>query len=152
MALFSDRLVKPGFIFGRGRTLEQGRAGGFWDRESRSVMKRPWVYLIVTASFSILLSVPYWAQSRADGVGRGMKKGFSGIEAIPDGIPTKDAFNVLVAKFPKESGAQSTAQVVIPGPRPTQRSRLRSRRSIPRSRTTPRSPTPSPPRRARTER
>ena len=35
-----------------------------------------------------LLSVPYWAQSRADGVGRGMKKGFSGIEAIPDGIPT----------------------------------------------------------------
>jgi len=115
MALFSDRLVKPGFIFGRGRTLEQGRAGGFWDRESRSVMKRPWVYLIVTASFLILLSVPYWAQSRADGVGRGMKKGFSGIEAIPDGIPTKDAFNVLVAKFPKESGAQSTAQVVIPG-------------------------------------
>jgi len=115
MALFSDRLVKPGFIFGRGRTLEQGRAGGFWDRESRSVMKRPWVYLIITASFLILLSVPYWAQSRADGVGRGMKKGFSGIEAIPDGIPTKDAFNVLVAKFPKESGAQSTAQVVIPG-------------------------------------
>jgi RND superfamily putative drug exporter len=115
MALFSDRLVKPGFIFGRGRTLEQGRAGGFWDRESRSVMKRPWVYLIVTASFLILLSVPYWAQSRADGVGRGMKKGFSGIEAIPDGIPTKDAFLVLVAKFPKESGAQSTAQVVIPG-------------------------------------
>ena len=73
MALFSDRLVKPGFIFGRGRTLEQGRAGGFWDRESRSVMKRPWVYLIVTASFLVLLSVPYWAQSRADGVGRGMK-------------------------------------------------------------------------------
>ena len=116
MALFSDRLVKPGFIFGRGRTLEQGRAGGFWDRESRSVMKRPWVYLIVTATFLVLLSVPYWAQSRADGVGRGMKKGFSGIEAIPDGIPTKDAFLVLVAKFPKESGAQSTAQVVIPGP------------------------------------
>jgi putative drug exporter of the RND superfamily len=115
MALFSDRLVKPGFIFGRGRTLEQGRAGGFWDRESRSVMKRPWVYLIVTATFLVLLSVPYWAQSRADGVGRGMKKGFSGIEAIPDGIPTKDAFLVLVAKFPKESGAQSTAQVVIPG-------------------------------------
>jgi RND superfamily putative drug exporter len=115
MALFSDRLVKPGFLFGRGRTLEQGRAGGFWDRESRSVMKRPWVYLIVTATFLILLSVPYWTQSRADGVGHGMKKGFSGIEAIPDGIPTKDAFNVLVAKFPKESGAVSTAQVVIPG-------------------------------------
>src|SRR4029077_16015613 len=115
MALFNDRLVKPGFLFGRGRTLEHGRAGGFWDRESRSVMNHPWVYLIVTATFLVLLSVPYWAQSRADGVGRGMKKGFSGIEALPDGIPTKDSFLVLVAKFPKESGAQSTAQVVIPG-------------------------------------
>ena len=78
-------------------------------------MKHPWTYLIVTAVFLLLLSVPYWAQSRADGVGQGMKKGFSGIEAIPDGIPTKDAFNVLVAKFPTQSGAQSTAQVVIPG-------------------------------------
>ncbi len=114
MALFNDRLVKPGFLFGRGRTLEHGRSGGFWDRESRSVMRHPWAYLIVTATFLILLSVPYWAQSRADGVGQGMKKGFSGIEAIPDGIPTKDAFNVLVAKFPTQSGAQSTAQVVIP--------------------------------------
>ena len=50
--------------------------------------------------------MPYWAQKlTTDGVGQGMKKGFSGIEAIPDGIPTKDAFNVLVAKFPTERGA-----------------------------------------------
>ena len=35
MALFSDRLVKPGRVFGRGRTLEHGRAGGFWDRQTR---------------------------------------------------------------------------------------------------------------------
>ena len=114
MALFADRLVKPGVVFGRGRTLEHGRKGGFWDRESRSVMNHPWTYLIITSVFLILLSVPYWVQSRSDGVGHGMKKGFSGIEAIPNGIPTKDAFNVLVAKFPTQSGAQSTAQVVIP--------------------------------------
>src|SRR5262245_2009649 len=114
MALFNDRLVKPGAVFGRGRTLEHGRKGGFWDRESRSVMSHPWTYLIISSDLLILLSVPYWVQSRADGVGHGMKKGFSGIEAIPDGIPTKDAFNVLVQKFPTQSGAQSTAQVVIP--------------------------------------
>ena len=35
MALFADRLVKPGVVFGRGRTLEHGRPGGFWDRASR---------------------------------------------------------------------------------------------------------------------
>ena len=115
MALFADHLVKPGFIFGRGRTLEHGRAGGFWDRITRTVMARPWVWLVVTASFMILLSVPYWTQAHAGDSGRGMKKGFSGIAAVPDGVPTKDAFNVLVAKFPRQSGAQSTAQVVIPG-------------------------------------
>jgi uncharacterized membrane protein YdfJ with MMPL/SSD domain len=115
MALFADRLVKPGWLFGRGRTLEHGRAGGFWDRITRTVMSRPWVWLIATATFMVLLSVPYWTQAHPEDDGHGMKKGFSGIAAVPDGIPTKDAFNVLVAKFPRQSGQQSTAQVVIPG-------------------------------------
>jgi RND superfamily putative drug exporter len=114
MALFGDHLVKPGFIFGRGRTLEQGRAGGFWDRESRSVMKRPWVYLIVAGTFMLLLSVPYWAQRSPVDNGRGIRTGFSGISTIPDDIQTKQAFDVLVAKFPKV-GEQSTTDVVIPG-------------------------------------
>ena len=114
MALFGDHLVKPGFIFGRGRTLEQGRAGGFWDRESRSVMKRPWVYLIVAGTFMVLLSVPYWAQRSPVDNGRGIRTGFSGISTIPDDIQTKQAFDVLVAKFPKV-GEQSTTDVVIPG-------------------------------------
>jgi putative drug exporter of the RND superfamily len=115
MALFSDRLVKPGRIFGRGRTLEHGRPGGFWDRATRTVMARPWVWLIATASFMILLSLPYWMQSHPNDDGRGIKTGFSGIAAVPDGIPTKDAFNVLIQKFPQAAGGQSTAEVVIPG-------------------------------------
>jgi RND superfamily putative drug exporter len=114
MALFADHLVKPGWLFGRGRTLEHGRAGGFWDRMTRSVMKRPVVWLAVAASFMLLLSVPYWAQSHPDGVGRGIKTGFSGTSTIPEGIQTRDAFDVLVAKFP-EVGQQSTADVVILG-------------------------------------
>ena len=115
MSLFSDRLVRPGRVFGRGRTLEHGRPGGFWDRATRSVMARPWVWLIATASFMIVLSLPYWLQSHPEDDGRGIKTGFSGISTIPDGIPTKDAFNVLVQKFPAASGGQSTADVVIPG-------------------------------------
>ena len=35
MAMFADHLVKPGVVFGRGRTLEHGRPGGFWDRATR---------------------------------------------------------------------------------------------------------------------
>jgi RND superfamily putative drug exporter len=115
MALFSDHLVKPGRVFGRGRTLEHGRAGGFWDTVTRGVMARPVMWLVLTASFMILLSVPYWAQSHPEDDGRGIKLGFSGIATIPDGIQTKDAFDVFIAKFPQSGGGQATADVVIPG-------------------------------------
>jgi RND superfamily putative drug exporter len=114
MALFADHLVKPGWLFGRGRTLEHGRAGGFWDRASRAVMARPWIFLIVTASFMIALSIPFWAQSNPLDNGRGIRTGFSGISTIPDNIQTKQAFNVLVSEFPR-AGEQSTTDVVIPG-------------------------------------
>ncbi len=99
----------------RPEAREHGRAGGFWDRATRTVMARPWLWLIVTASFMILLSVPFWTQSHPSDEGRGIKLGFSGIEAVPDGIQTKDAFNALVTKFPTASGQQSIADVVIPG-------------------------------------
>jgi RND superfamily putative drug exporter len=114
MALFADRLVRPGKIVGRGRKLEHGRPGGFWDTVTRGVMARPWVWLIAGATFMILLSVPFWAQSHPTDSGRGIKTGLSGISTIPDNVQTKEAFNVVVAEFPK-AGQQSTADVVIPG-------------------------------------
>jgi RND superfamily putative drug exporter len=114
MALFSDKLVKPGAVFGRGRTLEHGRAGGFWDTITRGVMARPVLWLVLAATFMVALSIPYWAQSHQTDEGRGIKTGLSGINTIPEGVPTKEAFNVIVAKFPK-AGQQSTADVVIPG-------------------------------------
>ena len=114
MALFADRLVKPGVIFGRGRKLEHGRPGGFWDTVTRSVMARPWVWLILGAVFMLLLSVPYWAQAHPTDNGRGIKTGLSGISTIPDDVQTKQAFDVILAKFPR-AGQQSSADVVIPG-------------------------------------
>src|SRR6266480_7858175 len=114
MALFADRLVKPGRIFGRGRSMEHGRPGGFWDTVTRAVMARPWVWLILAATFMLLLSVPFWAQAHPSDNGRGIKTGLSGISTIPDDVQTKQAFNVILAKFPK-AGQQSTADVVIPG-------------------------------------
>jgi len=114
MALFADRLVRPGRVFGRGRKLEHGRPGGFWDIVTRGVMARPWVWLILAAMFMILLSVPFWAQAHPSDSGRGIKTGLSGISTIPDDVQTKQAFDVIIAKFPK-AGQQSTADVVIPG-------------------------------------
>jgi RND superfamily putative drug exporter len=98
----------------REATVEHGRPGGFWDTVTRGVMARPWVWLILGASFMILLSVPFWAQAHPNDNGRGIKTGLSGISTIPDDVQTKQAFNVVVAEFPK-AGQESTADVVIPG-------------------------------------
>jgi len=81
---------------------------------TRGVMARPVLWLVLAATFMLALSTPYWLQGHPNDDGRGIKTGFSGISTIPDGIQTKDAFNILVQKFPKV-GQQSSADVVIPG-------------------------------------
>ncbi len=113
MALFGDKLVRPGRVFGRGRTLEHGRSGGFWDKMSRGVMARPVLWLVLTSTFMIALSIPYWTQTNPVDEGRGIRTGFSGIATIPDGIQTKEAFDVLIEKFP-QAGQQAEADVVVP--------------------------------------
>jgi RND superfamily putative drug exporter len=113
LSLLGDK-INAGRVFGRGRDIEHGRPGGFWDTVTRGVMARPVLWLVLATVFMLALSIPYWAQSHANDEGRGIKTGLSGISTIPEGIPTKEAFDVIVAKFPK-AGQQSTADVVIPG-------------------------------------
>jgi len=62
----------------------------------------------------VALSLPYWTQAHPNDSGRGIKTGLSGINTIPEGVPTREAFDVIVAKFP-QAGQQSTADVVVPG-------------------------------------
>jgi RND superfamily putative drug exporter len=114
LSILGDK-INAGRIFGRNRDVEHGRPGGFWDIVTRGVMARPWVWLILASTFMVLLSVPYWAQSHPNDTGRGIKTGLSGISTIPDGIQTKQAFDVLLQKFPR-AGLQSTANIVIPRP------------------------------------
>ena len=58
------------------------------------------------------MSLPYWFQSHPDGEGRGIKTGLAGISTLPDGIQSKEAFDVIVERFP-EAGAQSSVDIVI---------------------------------------
>ncbi|HET9249765.1 MAG TPA: MMPL family transporter, partial [Actinomycetota bacterium] len=106
----SSRLTR----FIRHGQIEQGRAGGFWDRASRAVMARPVISLLLSASFLVVLSLPFWLQAHPEDDGRGIKQGLSGITTLPDDIQTKQAFLALVQYFPK-SGANSPAQVVVLG-------------------------------------
>src|SRR5215207_6518840 len=98
----------------RHEQIEQGRPGGFWDRASRAVMARPVISLLLSASFLIVLSLPFWLQPHPEDDGRGIKQGLSGITTLPNDIQTKQAFLALVEYFPK-SGAQSPAQLAILG-------------------------------------
>ena len=88
--------------------------GGFWDRTTKRVMARPWVWLVTAAGFMIVLSLPYWFQAHPDGEGRGIKTGLAGISSLPDEVEAKQAFNLLIEKFP-QAGLQSAAEVVIQG-------------------------------------
>jgi putative drug exporter of the RND superfamily len=114
LSLLGDK-VNAGRIFGRKRgDVEHGRPGGFWDRASRAVMNRPVISLVLSASFLIILSLPFWLQAHPEDNGRGIKQGLSGITTLPDDVQTKQAFNALVRYFPK-SGANSPVQLVVLG-------------------------------------
>jgi putative drug exporter of the RND superfamily len=112
IGLLGDKL-NAGRILGRKRAdLEHGRPGGFWDRASRAVMRRPVVGLVGASVLLVVLALPYFFQSHADGEGRGIKQGLAGISTLPDDTQTKQAFDALVSHFPK-SGIDTPAQLVI---------------------------------------
>jgi RND superfamily putative drug exporter len=113
LSLLGDK-INAGRIFGRNRDVEHGRPGGFWDRASRAVMARPVAWLVVAGSFMIALSLPYWIQGHPEDDGRGIKTGLSGIGTLPDDVQAKQAYNVLLAEFPK-AGGQASARIVISG-------------------------------------
>ena len=144
MALFADRLVKPGCIFGRGRTLEHGRAGGFWDRESRSRDGAP---VGLADPRRDLHDPPLGAVLGAVARRRRRPRDQDGLlgdrARSPTGSRRRTRSTSSSRSSPGRAGQQSTAQVVIPGAAsdPTVSS-AGSRRSTPRSRTTPRSRKP----------
>ena len=112
IGLLGDKL-NAGRILGRKRAnLEHGRTGGFWDRASRAVMRRPVFSLVASSVFMIVLALPYFLQAHPDGDGRGIKQGLAGISTLPDDTQTKQAFDALVANFP-QNGINTPAQIVI---------------------------------------
>ena len=113
LSLLGDR-INAGRIFGRNREMEHGRPGGFWDRVSRGVMRRPVVYLVLAGSFMLALSMPYWLQGHPEDGGRGIKTGLSGIGTLPEEAQARQAFDEIVAAFP-EAGAQASGKIVIVG-------------------------------------
>jgi RND superfamily putative drug exporter len=84
--------------------FDEERAGGFWDRLARGVMRRPVVSAVVAAGLLAAAAIPYF----------NINTGFSGISTLPDSMQAKQAFTILDAEF--SGGLISPAQVVIDGP------------------------------------
>ena len=97
-----NRLSVP--LIGRGLIQsDESRAGGFWDKISRMVMKHPIISLALAAGILIAAVVPFFD----------LHTGFAGISTFPDRVESKQGFEILDEKF--SAGEVTPAEIVIDG-------------------------------------
>ena len=91
-----------------GRRLDKQAAqntGGFWDWLTHRVMKRPIIFLVVTAGLLIAAASPVF----------GLNTGFNGVDGFPDDIQAKEAFLVLEQEPKFSFGATAPTEIAIEG-------------------------------------
>ena len=91
-----------------GRRLDKQAAqntGGFWNWMTHRVMRRPIIFLIVTAGLLIAAASPAF----------GLKTGFSGLDVYPDGMQAKEAFLILEREPKFSFGAAAPTEIAIDG-------------------------------------
>jgi RND superfamily putative drug exporter len=82
---------------------------GFWNWTSRTVLKRPVIFLVITGGGLIALTVPYFDFP-------GINKGFNGVNTLPDSFESKHAYETLITEFPQVLGTSiSSVDVVVLG-------------------------------------
>ncbi len=101
LALLGDR-VDALRIRGR-RTASRQRQGRFWDRITRTVMRRPVVSLGLAGGLLVMAALPYF----------GMNAGFSGVSTLPDQVESKRAFLTMEREF--SGGLGSPVEIVVDG-------------------------------------
>ncbi len=85
------------------RAAGEPRPGGFWDRVTRGVMRRPVAALVVGVGLLVAAGV-----SAFD-----MRTGFSGVSTVPDELASKQAFDTLAHDFP--GGLSAPVEIVVDG-------------------------------------
>ena len=101
LALMGDKVERAADP-GPAERLRQ-RQGRFWDRITRTVMRRPVVSLVLAAGILVLAALPYFS----------INEGFSGVSTLPDEVESKQAFLVLESEF--SGGLGSPVEIVIDG-------------------------------------
>ena len=77
--------------------------GGFWDRLTHGVMRRPVVALAVGAGLLVAAGWSYFD----------INTGFAGISTLPEDLPSRRAFGVLATEF--SGGVTQPVEIVVAG-------------------------------------
>jgi len=88
------------------KTGTAGRSGGFWDRVSNGVMRRPVMSLIVAGGMLALLASLYFS----------IDLGSAGVETLPASMASRQGFEVLQNGFPGAS-IQPVEVTIAGGPK-----------------------------------
>ena len=78
-------------------------AGRFWERWTRAVMGRPVISLVLSAGVLLLAASSMFS----------MNGGLNGVSTLPDGLESKEAFEILTTEF--SGGLTSPVEVVVTG-------------------------------------
>jgi putative drug exporter of the RND superfamily len=104
LALLGDRINWPRLSRRARLDVPHDAPGGFWDRVTRGVMRRPVVFLV--ASVAVLGTLGIFTLQ--------LNKGSStGVETFPDDVPSKAAFLTLQREF--AGGLTEPAEIVVTG-------------------------------------
>ena len=101
LALLGDRIDALRVL--RRKGASGTRAGGFWDRVSHAVMRRPVTSVIVAGGVLVFAAVPYF----------GIRLGFPGVSTLPADTDAQRAFAVMAQEF--AGGLDSPVEIVVDG-------------------------------------
>lgn len=100
LSLLGDR-VNKGRVRRQSALDNVDKIGGFWDKATAAVMKRPLAWLATAAGLMVLLSLFYWQ----------IDLGFAGVSTLPDSVESKQAFQLLEEEF--AGGLTNPVEVVV---------------------------------------
>ena len=105
LSVLGDRINKLSvpFVGNPVANFEDARSGGFWNLVSRTVMRQP-VISVLLAGGLLVAALVFFFQ---------IQTGSSGVASFPDGIESKEGFQILEREF--SAGEVTPAEIVIEG-------------------------------------
>ena len=103
LSLLGDRVNALRILRRRSVPGAPPRTGGFWDRLTHGVMRRPVAALVLGGGLLVAAGWSYFD----------INTGFSGISTLPEDLPSRQAFEVLTTEF--SGGVTQPVQVVVAG-------------------------------------